>query len=104
MYPSDLSDAEWETLQRYLSPSTKRGRPSTHSLRAILNAIFSILRTGCPWRYLPCNFPPWQMVFYHFRRLRLKGTWFRLFTALREAERKRVGRDPHPSAAQNEEP
>jgi len=58
-----------------------------------------VLRTGCPWRYLPANFPPWQTVFYHFRRLRLKGTWFRLLTALREAERERVGRNAQPSAA-----
>jgi transposase len=73
--------------------------PFSHSLRAIFDAIFYVLRTGCPWRYLPCNFPPWQTVYYHFRRLRLKGTWFRLLTTLREAERERVGRNAHPSAA-----
>jgi putative transposase len=99
VYPSDLSDPEWKTLQGYLPPLPKRGRPSTHSLRSIFDAIFSILRTGCPWRYLPRNFPPWQTVFYHCRRLRLKGIWFRLLTVLREAERERVGRNPHPSAA-----
>jgi putative transposase len=55
--------------------------------------------TFCPWRYLPSNFPLWQTVFYHFRRLRLKGTWFRLLTTLREAERERVGRNAQPSAA-----
>ncbi|GHO61607.1 hypothetical protein KSC_004990 [Ktedonobacter sp. SOSP1-52] len=98
-YPSNLSDAEWEILQQHLPPLSKRGRPSTHSLRAIFDAIFYVLRTGCPWRYLPCNFPPWQTVFYHFRRLRLKGTWFRLLTALRGAERGRVGRNAQPSAA-----
>src|SRR5262249_37561020 len=98
-YPSNLSDAEWECLQRYLPPQSKRGRPPTHSLRSILNAIFYVLHTGCRWRYLPTNFPPWQTVFYHFRRFRLKGTWFRLLTTLREADRKRFGRDPQPSAA-----
>lgn len=69
-YPSNLSDAEWETLQRHLPPLPRRGRPPTHSLRAVFDAIFYVLRTGCPWRYLPANFPPWQTVFYHFRRLR----------------------------------
>src|SRR5215469_11693411 len=98
-YPSNLSDAEWECLQRYLPPQSKRGRPPIHSLRSIFDAIFYVLRTGCPWRYLPANFPPWQTVFYHFRRLRLKGTWFRLLTVLREAERERVGRNAQPSAA-----
>src|SRR6266567_1895886 len=98
-YPSNLSDREWETLQRYLPPLPKRGRPPTHSLRAIFDAIFYVLRTGCPWRYLPANFPPWQTVFYHFRRLRLKGTWTLLLRALQGAERERQGRNPQPSAA-----
>lgn len=78
---------------------SRRGRPPIHPTRSILNAIFYVLRTGCPWRYLPSNFPPWQTVFYHFRRWRLKGFWYRLFTALRVAERERVGRNAQPSAA-----
>jgi putative transposase len=98
-YPSSLTDAEWACVQRYLPPETRRGRPRTHSLRDILDAIFYILRTGCPWRYLPANFPPWQTVFYHFRRFRLKGLCFRPYTALHAAERERVGRDVDPSAA-----
>src|SRR5260370_32986994 len=49
---------------------SRRGRPPTHLLRAIFDAIFYVLRTCCPWRYLPANFPPWQTVFSHFRRLR----------------------------------
>ena len=56
------------------------------------------LCTGCPWRYLPANFPPWQTVFYHFRRLRIKGTWTLLLRALHRAERERQGRHPDPSA------
>lgn len=98
-YPSNLSDAEWECLPQHLPSEPSRGRPRTHALREIFNAIFYVLRTGCAWRYLPCNFPPWQTVFYHFRRFRLKGTWFRLLTALRGAERERVGRNAQPSAA-----
>ncbi|WP_201377815.1 IS5 family transposase [Ktedonobacter sp. SOSP1-52] len=98
-YPSNLSDAEWETLQRHLPPLSKRGRPPIHFLRIIFDAIFYVLRTGCPWRYLPANFPPWQTVFYHFRRLRLKGTWTLLLRALHQTERERQGRNPHPSAA-----
>src|SRR6476646_7101006 len=98
-YPSDLSDAEWEWAQRYLPPIAKRGRPRTHPLRRILDAIFYLVRTGCAWRYLPCNYPPWQTVFYHFRRFRLTGRWHLLYTALHRAERERVGRHPDPSAA-----
>lgn len=97
-YPSDLSDAEWESAQRYLPPMSKRGRPRTHPLRCILDAIFYLVRTGCAWRYLPCNYPPWQTVFYHFRRFRLTGRGHLLYTALHRAERERVGRHPDPSA------
>jgi putative transposase len=57
------------------------------------------VRTGCAWRFPPANLPPWQTVFYHFRRLRLTGTWHLLYSALHRAERERVGRNPDPSAA-----
>jgi putative transposase len=98
-YPSDLSDAEWACVRRYFPALSTRGRPRTHPLRRILDAIFYIVRSGCAWRYLPCNYPPWQTVFYHFRRLRLRGVWHRLYMALHRAERERVGRHGDPSAA-----
>jgi putative transposase len=98
-YPSCLSDAEWNYLQCYLPPVPRRGRPRTHPLRRILDTIFYVLRTGCAWRHFPSNFPPWQTVFYHFRRFRLQGTWHLLYSALHRAERERVGRNPDPSAA-----
>ncbi|HEY1388659.1 MAG TPA: IS5 family transposase [Ktedonobacterales bacterium] len=98
-YPSDLTDTEWACIQRYLPALSARGRPRIHSLRRILDAIYYIVRTGCAWRYLPTNFPPWQTVFYHFRRFRLRGVWHRLYAALHRAERERVGRHPDPSAA-----
>ena len=84
-----------------LSPSLAQTWPTANSRssRAIFDAIFYVLRTGCPWRYLPANFPPWQTVFYHFRRLRIKGTWTLLLRALHRAERERQGRHPDPSAA-----
>lgn len=99
IYPSDLSDGEWKHLQQHLPSEPSRGRPRTYSLREICNAIFYVLRIGCPWRYLPSSLPPWQTVYYHFRCWRLKGSWYRLFTALRVAERERVGRNAEPSAA-----
>jgi putative transposase len=68
-------------------------------LRRILDAIFYILRTGCAWRYLPSNFPPWPTVFYHFRRFRLQGKWHLLHMALHRAELERAGHYPEPSAA-----
>lgn len=58
-----------------------------------------MLRTGCPWRYLPSNFPPWQTVYYHFRQFRRKNALHSLYPALHRAERNRIGRNPDPSAA-----
>lgn len=62
-YPSDLSDVEWACVQRYLPPLLTRGRPRIHPLRRIFYAIFYVVRSGCAWRYLSANFPPWQTVF-----------------------------------------
>jgi putative transposase len=97
-YSTDLSDAEWRCLKPYVPPPNKRGRPRAHAARNILNAVFYVLKCGCPWRMLPCNFPPWETVYCWFRRWRLDGTWERLNTVLREHLRLRLGRDAHPSA------
>jgi transposase len=98
-YPSDLSDAEWACLQRHLPADLTRRRWPRHTLRRVCDAIFYLLRTGCPWRFLPADFPPWQTVYYHFRRFRLTGVWSGLLTALRQAERRRIHKQPQPSAA-----
>lgn len=63
------------------------------------DAIFYILRSGCPWRLQPGDFPPQQTVFYRFRKFRLSGLWFLILKALRATERKRTGKDPNFSAA-----
>jgi putative transposase len=68
-------------------------------LRRILDAILYVLRTGCPWRYLPINFSPWQTVFYHFRRFSSKNSLHLINMALHRAERERAGHHLDPSAA-----
>jgi transposase len=80
-------------------PRAQRRRLRRHSLRSVFDALFYMLRTGCPWRYLPSNFPPWQIVYYHWHRFCRTSLWTCLYRALREAERRRVGRNPDPSAA-----
>jgi putative transposase len=97
-YPTDLTDAEWEYIESYVTAPNKRGRPKIHSLRQVLDAVFYILRSGCAWRLLPREFPPWRAVYYWFRKWRIDGTFERLNSALRERYRIRLGRDPHPSA------
>ena len=95
-YPTDLSDAEWACLRARLPDSTVRMR--AHALRDIFDAIFYVLRSGCPWRMLLGDFSPWSTVYYHFRRLRLSGLWHRAFAILRAPERKRAGKAPDASA------
>jgi putative transposase len=98
-YATDLSDSEWAYLRDRLPELPKNIKTRVHSLRDIFDAIFYVLKTGCHWRLLPHDFPPWQTVFYHFRRFRLSGMWHRIFTILCAAERKRAGKDPNASAA-----
>src|SRR3954452_24140420 len=98
-YPTDLSDAQWSRLRSYLPTPKAQGRPPTHSLRDVLDAIFYVLKSGCHWRLLPHDFPSCSTVYYHFKRFRLRGVCFLILKALRAAERKRLGKDPQPTAA-----
>ncbi|HEV2742517.1 MAG TPA: IS5 family transposase [Rubrobacter sp.] len=97
-YPTDLSDDEWRCINPHLPSPTGQGRPRLHGLRAILDAVFYILRSGCPWRLLPKDFPPWKSVYDWFRKWRIDGTWGRLNAELRERLRCQLGRDPNPGA------
>src|SRR5215211_622383 len=97
-YPTDLTDAEYACLAAHLPLPARRGRPRLRPLREILDAIFYLVRTGCQWRLLPREFPPWQTVYHYFRRWRLDGTWEQLNAALVERLRVRAGRGPQPSA------
>lgn len=99
-YPSDLSDKEWEIIEPYFPDlKTNRGRKRVHSYREILNAIFYLLRSGCAWRMLPHEFPPWKTVYHYFRLWRIYGIWERINTVLRIELRILSGREPEPSAA-----
>jgi putative transposase len=98
-YLTDLSDDEWRCIGPHLPQPTGQGRPRLHGLRAILNAVFYVLKSGCPWRMLPRDFPPWKTVYDWFRRWRIDGTWERLNAQLRERLRWHLGRNPNPSAA-----
>ena len=99
LYPSDMTDQEWSQLALLLPPARPGGRPRSVDLRLILNGIFYLVRTGCAWRMLPRDFPPYQTVYHYFRQWRKNGTWERIHTALREQLRRLVGREPMPSAA-----
>jgi putative transposase len=98
-YLTDLSDAEWSCLEPHLPAPKANGRPRTYPLREILDAILYVVRSGCAWRLLPHDFPPWKTVYHYFRFWRLDGTWERMHAALRQRVRVRLKRNPQPSAA-----
>jgi transposase len=97
-YQTDLSDAEWACLENHLPTPKAIGRPKIHSTREILDAVFYVLRSGCAWRLLPHDLPPWKTVYHYFRIWRLDGTWQKLNTAIRQRLRVRLRRNPQPSA------
>ncbi len=97
-YPSDMRDGEWQVLAPFFAPRSGPGAPRIVETRALVDAIWYRLRTGCQWRQLPSDFPAWPTVYYYFRKWGDNGTWERINTALREQVRTEAGRDPEPSA------
>ena len=98
-YTSDITDAQWQVLRPLLPAPKKRGRPRRTNLREVLNAILYLVRTGCQWRLLPHDFPPWSTVHSWYRRWRQDDTWDRINDALVPQVRRRAGRDPSPRAS-----
>ena len=83
-YPSDLTDAEWEIISLILEENEpyKIGRPRKIDLRKVVNAIYYLEKTGCPWRYLPNDFPQYQTVNYYYNKWTDNGTFEKINTAL----------------------
>jgi len=99
-YPTDLNDQQWALIEPLLpNKQGKRGRPRIWPLREIVNAIFYIVRSGCAWRLMPHDLPPWQTVYGYYWRWRNDGIWEKINTVLVQAVRVREGREPQPSAA-----
>jgi transposase len=86
-YPSDLTDAQWALIES-LIPVFATGRPRKTSMRAVVNAIFYIVRTGCQWRFLPHDFPPKSTVWEYYKAWRSDGTLTAIHNTLRDQLRK----------------
>lgn len=89
----ELTDSQWEIIEKMLEDQ----RPRKHDLRVILNAILWITRTGTQWRNLESKYPPWQSVYYYFRKWSKTGLWDQLLEALVKKERKRQDRGEYPT-------
>ena len=96
-YPSDLTDAQWALVGPHIPSAKFGGRPRTTDLRAVLDAIIDLLRTGCQWRQLPNDFPHWPTVHGCFRGWRMSGVWALLHRALYPLARFAAGRKPDPT-------
>lgn len=96
-YSSDMSDEEFALVAPLLPKRKKRGRRPTPS-RVVLDAMFYMIRTGCPWRMLPRDFPPFTTVQNRFYAWRDSGLWPQILSLLVMDAREAEGRDPAPSA------
>jgi transposase len=97
-YPSDLTDEQWAVVEPRVPAVRSGGRPGKHPRRRIAEAILYVVRTGCSWRQLPRDFPPWATVFWYVKQWRADGTVDRIHDALRDRVRNAAGRDPMASA------
>lgn len=97
-YPTDLNDKKWEVIEPLLPRVLSGGCPRKVSLRKLINAILSIVRSGCAWRLLPHEFPAWQTVYGYYRRWTKNKTWRRIHDTLRARVRQKAGQHKHPTA------
>lgn len=99
-YPTDLSNKEWNQIAEHFAISyAKGGRPLIHNKKEILDAIFYVIRTGCQWRYLPHDFPPWKTVYEQFRRWKKQEIFEKINYELTKYGRIKMGRNAEPSAS-----
>ena len=93
-YETDVTEEQWEKVRPALARNGTWGRPREVDLRAVVNAIFYLVRTGCQWRLLPHAFPHSSTVRYYFDKWREDGTWVDLNDRLRREVRVAAGREP----------
>ena len=98
IYSTDLTDNQWNHIKDFFPQPKQTGRPREVEFRQVVNAILFLLFTGCQWRMIPLNYPPWQTVYYYFAKWKNDGTWYRIHETLRAQERIRQGKKKHPTA------
>jgi len=97
-YPSDLTDEQWSLLEPHIPPSKHGGRHREVDIRKVVNGILYRNKSGCQWRMLPKDFPPWGTVYYYFARWRDNGTLKAINDFFRGWVRVLAGRDPNPKS------
>jgi transposase len=97
-YPSDTNDEQWALIEPLLPAVKTGGRREKHPRRAIVDAILYVVRTGCAWRQLPVDFPPWQTVYWYFNQWEQAKVTEKILPVVRGQLRVQEGRAPEPSA------
>src|SRR5580704_16088186 len=97
LYETSLSNEAWEVVSSFFVTESSVGRPRKHDFRLLVDAIFYIVKTGCPWRCLPNDFPPWKTVYNYFRFWSLSDRWRLLNDALVAIARVCAGKENSPS-------
>ncbi len=97
LYDTDLTDAAWALIAPMLPATRPGGRPRKINIRAVLNAIFYLLRTGCQWRLLPREFPGWSTVYHYFQAWKDAGVWTCIQRSMYQQARRQAGRGACPS-------
>jgi putative transposase len=95
-YPSDVTDAQWDLIKKHFETGNY-GKSRKHSHRELVNAVFYITKTGCQWRFLPRDFPPYSTVHSFYWRAKQKGIWERMMKDLVKKSRIKMGRSAEPS-------
>ena len=96
-YPSDVTAGQWRLIEPLIPPCQWGGRPRAHDMREVVNGMLYVVRTGCSWRQVPHDFPPWETVYRYFRHFQRDGTWRRIHDRLRARVRTKAGKKPTPS-------
>jgi len=95
-YSSDLRDGDWELIKHHFDTGNY-GNRAIHTRRSLVNGILYVVKTGCQWRMLPKDFPPWKTVYGYFRRLSKLGIWEQVLSDLVRLKRLKSGRNEYPS-------
>ena len=97
LYPSDLTEAQWNGIKQFVPDARRGGRPRITDVRMVINAILYLVNTGCAWRYLPHEFPPWKTIYHYYRSWIFNGIWRQIHEALKRLVRLSQGKNQNPS-------
>ena len=95
-YPSDLNNEQWELIKDHFSTGNY-GKSRKYSQRLLVNGVFYVIKTGCQWRFLPKEYPPWKTVYSFYKRAKDRGWWEKMMRDLVQKSRIKMERKPDPS-------